>query len=307
MCRLFGFRSILQSGVHRSLVGADNALAVQSNEHPDGWGVAYYLADVPHLIKGASAAVEDSIFRRVSGVVASETVVAHIRKATTGPIDLLNSHPFQHGPWVFAHNGQIRDFERHRDALLEWVHPTLRRYILGTTDSEVFFYLVLSRLRRRHDLYRRGAELHLMAAALGEAISMVREICDAAPLPDGERPSMLTALLTDGHSMVGVRARKPLLYSTYKGRCSDRDACPHLAEECEAPTRSGFVSHLIFSSEELHGENVWIALEEDEMIGCDWRMRLHRGAVHTVDGAVMSPVGRPRSTSDTRPLRTTPG
>ena len=30
MCRLFGFRSVLQSQVHRSLANADNALAVQS-------------------------------------------------------------------------------------------------------------------------------------------------------------------------------------------------------------------------------------------------------------------------------------
>jgi len=44
MCRLFGFRSVLRSRVHRSLRTADNALAVQSRVHPDGWGVAYYVA-----------------------------------------------------------------------------------------------------------------------------------------------------------------------------------------------------------------------------------------------------------------------
>ena len=40
MCRLFGFRSVIKSQMHRSLVSADNALVRQSEQHPDGWGVA---------------------------------------------------------------------------------------------------------------------------------------------------------------------------------------------------------------------------------------------------------------------------
>ena len=31
MCRIFGFRSVMQSHVHRSLVSADNALIQQSD------------------------------------------------------------------------------------------------------------------------------------------------------------------------------------------------------------------------------------------------------------------------------------
>ena len=49
MCRMFGFRSVLDSHVHRSLLGAENALALQAEHHPDGWGVAYYLGGAPHL------------------------------------------------------------------------------------------------------------------------------------------------------------------------------------------------------------------------------------------------------------------
>ena len=156
MCRIFGFRSVLQSGVHRSLVHAENALAVQSEKHPDGWGVAYYLARAPHVLKGATAAMDDHIFARVSGVVASETVLAHIRQATTGDINILNSHPFQFGSWGFAHNGQINAFAEHREWLRGHVNPNLRRYILGSTDSELLFFLVLTELSRRADLHRHG-------------------------------------------------------------------------------------------------------------------------------------------------------
>ncbi|MCA9531109.1 MAG: hypothetical protein KC543_13325, partial [Myxococcales bacterium] len=59
-------------------------------------------------------------------------------------------------------------------------------------------------------------------------------------------------------------------------RCADRDTCPSLAPECEAPTATGFVNHLLFSSEPIHGENIWLPLRDGEMIGVDWRMRVTR-------------------------------
>ena len=103
MCRIFGFRSVMQSQVHRSLVSADNAFMLQSERHPDGWGVAYYVAQAPHVIKGASAAFGDQLFKHVSGIVTSETVLAHLRKATQGELSPINTHPFQYGHLSLIH------------------------------------------------------------------------------------------------------------------------------------------------------------------------------------------------------------
>src|SRR3954462_8092975 len=100
MCRLYGFRSSVLSGVHTSLVNAENALALQSLKHPDGWGIAYYHGRFPHLIKNDTQALEDGLFREVSSVVATRTLIAHIRQATVGQVNILNCHPFQHGPWT---------------------------------------------------------------------------------------------------------------------------------------------------------------------------------------------------------------
>jgi len=58
--------------------------------------------------------------------------------------------------------------------------------------------------------------------------------------------------------------------------CGDRDTCPSLSPECEAPSETGFVNHLIFSSEPLQGENVWNEMRAGETIGVDWRMRMAR-------------------------------
>lgn len=270
MCRLFGFRSVIPSQVHRSLIAAENALGVQSNAHPDGWGVAFYVDGSPHITRAPSTAFDDHLFHRVSGVVSSETVLAHVRKATVGDLSVLNCHPFQYGRWVLAHNGEIKDFERHRATLTEAVAPRLRRFILGDTDSEVVFFLFLTHLSRLGPLASRlGAEE--VISALDTTVRQIRELCDEGP---PERDALLTLIVTDGTTMAATQGGKELYWSTYKTRCGDRDSCPSLSPSCEAPTTTGFVNHLVFSSEPIDGENVWIPMVRGEFVAVDWRMRL---------------------------------
>jgi predicted glutamine amidotransferase len=273
MCRLFGFRSVIQSQVHRSLVSADNALWNLSEQHPDGWGVAYYVEGTPHLMRSAVTALSDRMFQRVSGVVASETVVAHVRKATQGALSVLNCHPFQHGRWVFAHNGDVPGFASRREALVAEVSPRLRRYILGETDSEVLFFLVLTQLLRYGSLSS-AFVLDDVVSAVTHALSLVRRLCDVdAP---ADKRSSLTCILTDGSSMVGVHGGKELYFSTYKRRCADRDVCAHLSTACEAPPpREGKINHLIFSSQPLSGENIWQPMSEGDVVAVDGSMRLY--------------------------------
>ena len=271
MCRIFGFRSVLDSQVHRSLLSAENALAVQSERHPDGWGVVYYMAGAPHVIKSTGTAATDALFRRVGGVVTSRTVLAHIRKATRGELHPLNCHPFQYGRWVFAHNGDVPDFGARRDALLAEVSPRLRRFVLGETDSEVIFFMLLSRLEAYGPLAQPKAVEEVMDAARGTVADVAR-LC---PAPEG-KTNLLTFLVTDGTTMVAHQGGKELFFSTYKRRCADRETCPSLAPYCEEETKSGHVNHLVFSSEVLHGENVWTALSPGELVGVDRRMMLVR-------------------------------
>ena len=69
---------------------------------------------------------------------------------------------------------------------------------------------------------------------------------------------------------------KLLHCSTHKQRCPERDTCPYWAEECERKVEGGFVSHLVFSSEPLLGDNVWEPMRLGEMIGVDWRMQMEK-------------------------------
>ena len=274
MCRLFGFRSVIPSKVHRSLLAAENALGVQSNDHPDGWGVAFYVDGSPHVTRSPLTALGDALFHRLSGVVASQTVLAHVRKATQGPKTVLNCHPFQYGRWVFAHNGDIPNFESRREALLSEIAPELRGFILGETDSELVFFLFLTRLGRSGPLSGR-CELEQVSDALREAVSLVRSLCD-----DGSGASaLLTLMVTDGELLAATQGGKELFWSSYKKRCSDRDRCASLSSVCEAPTTTGHVNHFIVSSEPLQGENVWQPIEGGEIVGVDRQMRVHRAHV----------------------------
>lgn len=276
MCRIFGFRSVLQSQVHRSLVSADNALMQQSGRHPDGWGVAYYNAGSPHVIKSVATALDDALFKRVSGIVSSETVLAHLRKATHGGLSILNTHPFQYGPWVFVHNGNIARFGELRDAVLAEIPPVLRRYILGDTDSEALFYLLLGNMARRCDLARPGFPIADLLIAVRETVAQI--VALAGPLcEDDDGPSdanYLTFVITNGTTMVAHHGGKALHFTTYKRRCPERDECPSFGPECERPTDHGYVKHLVVSSEPLQGENVWTKMAVGDVVGVDWRMQL---------------------------------
>lgn len=293
MCRLFGFRSVIKSQVHSSLLQADNALGTQSERHPDGWGVAYYVDDCPQLMRSPQHALADNLFHRLSGVAASETVLAHVRKATQGEKTMLNCHPFQHGRWTFAHNGDIPDFSRCREQLLELISADLRRFILGDTDSETIFFLLLSELRREGPL-RGTFGIDKLVGAVRKTVRHVRSICDEL----GRPPCLLTLVLTDGQSLVAMQGGKELFYSTYKRQCPERHTCSSLSQECEAPTTTGYVNHLIVSSEPLQGDNVWEELSEGDIVAVDGEMKLSRDTLERVRLAIVADAVSPVSSAD---------
>lgn len=276
MCRLFGFRSVIQSQVHSSLVHAENALSNQSLVHPDGWGVSYYINNIPHVIKSDKTAINDSIFKTVSGIVSSQTVLAHLRKATLGEINILNTHPFQFGSWTFAHNGNIKDFKDKRAIIEKEIYPQFKRFIIGKTDSEVIFYFLISRLSRWMVLDDPELRVQDVMDAVSLAIKDLVQIIGPVCVDEGCGPTenYLTFILTNGKIMVGHCGGKPLYYSTYKKKCNDRDTCRSYTSECEAPTKTGNINHLIFSSEPLSGENIWIKMENFQLIGVDSFMKL---------------------------------
>jgi glutamine amidotransferase len=287
MCRLYGFRSAIDSTVHRSLVAAENAIARQSRMHKDGWGLAFYIGRYPHILRNDAQAEGDTLFRDVSSVVATRTFMAHIRKATAGSVRVLNCHPFQHGAWTFAHNGQVCGFKDPavRARVEALVDPRYQRFVLGDTDSELIFYAFLSRLSRRvEDLHNPGVTADHTLAALQETVAGVLD-AGAGDEVDPDLPTKLNFLITNGSVMVAYRYRVSLFYSTHKSHCPERETCFAFDQKrCESAVTDGIVNHLLISSEVIEGgNNVWEEVPEDTYVAVDHGMNFRMGRLVGID------------------------
>jgi predicted glutamine amidotransferase len=120
------------------LLDAPDGLRAQSHREPDGTGLGWFGPDgAPQVRKQPLAAYADSEFAREAHAVSSRTFLAHIRFASTGALELRNTHPFEQEGRLFAHNGVIENLPR-LDAHL----GAARELVAGDTDSERLFALI---------------------------------------------------------------------------------------------------------------------------------------------------------------------
>lgn len=252
MCRLFGFRSNVPAPVHRSLVAEQNSLRKQSKEHKDGWGIAYYGDEAaPRVAHGLGPAHEDEEFERVSGRVSSHAVIAHVRLASVGKVELCNAHPFLHGRWAFCHNGTVRDFaQRHREAFEAEIAPHLRGHLKGETDSERCFFIFLTRLETYGGLDH--PDVDAVARALAETMRLVKARTDTP-----EKPSSTNFLVSNGALMVATRRNRTLHFS---GVSAQRDVS-------EVHRDGALLQQFVVASEELSSERHWHPVPEEALIG----------------------------------------
>jgi predicted glutamine amidotransferase len=144
MCQLFALSCNVPSTVTFSFTGF-SARGGATGEHADGFGLAFHDGPGCRLFIDEGLASDSALadFLRCHPIRA-RTVLAHIRKATQGPVQLTNCHPFvrewQGRHWSFCHNGDLKDF-----------HPRLGGPYLpvGDTDSERAFCWMLQELRKR--------------------------------------------------------------------------------------------------------------------------------------------------------------
>jgi predicted glutamine amidotransferase len=111
----------------------------------DGYGVGWYgERETPGLYRSVRPAWNDRNLRDLAEQIKSPLFLAHVRAATGTPVQQTNCHPFRHGPWLFVHNGAIREFKKMKRDLVWEVSSEFYPFIEGTTDSEVMFYLALT-------------------------------------------------------------------------------------------------------------------------------------------------------------------
>ena len=178
MCQLLGMNANTPTDVMFSFTG----LAQRSDEHKDGFGIAFFEDRAARLFVDHHRARDSAVAELVQRYpIKSRHVIAHIRKATQGRVALENTHPFlrelwgRH--WVFAHNGDLKGF---RPVL----HGAFRP--VGDTDSEHAFCWLMQELAKAHAAAPPTEELNRTLAEL---------------LPQPARHGTFNLLLSNGQAL----------------------------------------------------------------------------------------------------------
>lgn len=144
MCQLLGMNCATPTDIDFSFRGFSQRAGVTA-DHCDGFGIAFFEDKACRLFVDNQSAVSSPIAEFIRNYpIKSRNVIAHIRKATQGKINLENSHPFMRElwgrQWVFAHNGDLLDFKPQLQGRFQPV---------GDTDSERAFCFILEQLSLR--------------------------------------------------------------------------------------------------------------------------------------------------------------
>jgi predicted glutamine amidotransferase len=184
MCRLLGYCARRAESLE-DLIGADGLddFTGLCALHGDGWGMAWYEGAAPVVRKSPARADREPEFAKLTREPLGDLGLVHLRWATPGlGISERNCHPFQYGHYLFAHNGAIHP----QDRLGEMLPPEWERQLGGTTDSERYFLLIMSRLTAH------GGD---MVAAIADA---------AADIERRFEPNSLNAILLSPDTLYAV-------------------------------------------------------------------------------------------------------
>ncbi len=250
MCRLFGLhagRNVI--GATFWLLDAPDNLAAQSRRNPDGTGLGVFGADGrSELHKQPMAAWHDREFACAAKELTGTTFLAHIRYATTGKLDVVNTHPFLQDGRIFAHNGVVEGLDE-LDERLESLGA--RDLVEGQTDSERVFALITAGIRDH------GGDV---GGGLIDAISWV---ADRLPL---YAVNVLLCTATDFWAL-----RYPDTHELYVLDRRGQTGAFELRTDRIA-ARSAHLSRLpsvVFASERMDDNPAWRLLEPGELVHVD--------------------------------------
>jgi predicted glutamine amidotransferase len=144
VCRLLGYCARDAASL-ADLIGDEGLaqLIALSELHSDGWGMAWYPGSEP-VIRKSPLRADEPEFDKLARQPLGDLGLVHLRWATPGlAVNELNTHPFRYGSYVFAHNGAVHPQNR----LGEILPPEWEARVAGTTESERYLLLIMSRLQ----------------------------------------------------------------------------------------------------------------------------------------------------------------
>jgi predicted glutamine amidotransferase len=262
MCRLFGLHagtSVVTATFW--LLDAPDNLSEQSRRNPDGSGLGVFDAQGrPQVHKQPIAAWEDTEFATEAHDLTGTTFVAHVRYATTGSHDVVNTHPFLQDGRIFAHNGVLEGLDVLDERLREVGTADL---VLGQTDSERVFALITASIRAR------GGDV---TAGLVDAM---RWLADNVPI---YAVNILLSTATDLWAMRYPESHE--LYLSDRRRISSDHRFHLRTSRIRADSQHlGEQPSVVFATEPMDDAARWQLIEPGELIHVDAGLQISRDLV----------------------------
>lgn len=258
MCQLFGLSS--REAVSPALLLEDfYCRGGGTDHHADGWGLAHFAGNRAQVIKQEQAAFNNpQVKAQLAQSFRSQTVMAHIRKATVGSIAWKNTHPFVRHlwgqQWVFAHNGDLKNYT-----------PSLRVPFTaaGDTDSEQAFCDLMNHLWLRF-----GAQMPRIDV-LSDAIKQWADVT--------AQSGTLNFLLSNGRYLIS--------YCTTDLQWTEREqGLDDVKSDATKPVQ-------IIATKALTVDGDWQAMRKGELcVLSEGKLVLSRDAIRTADSRFMSPI-----------------
>ena len=244
MCQLLGMNCNTPTDVTFSFAGFAQR-GGRTDHHADGWGIAFFEDRGVRQFIDPTAACDSPVAELIRRYpIKSRNVISHIRKATVGAVTLENCHPFVRELWgrywVFAHNGDLKDYAPR-------LHGQFRP--VGSTDSEQAFCWLMQEL----------AKAHASVPPVQELTATLREL-----VPQVARHGTFNMLLSNGEALWAHGSTK-LCYIVRQhpfasARLADEDLAVNFAEHTTPDARVAVVATTPLTCDEQ-----WTPFAEGEL------------------------------------------
>lgn len=229
-------------------------------KNKDGWGIGWYTkTGKAKIFKEGLEEVQNDInnyqFSKVKRV-ASNIILSHVREASVGDKKHENAHPFKYKNWIFIQNGRTN-----RENTKIKLGAKYKKYIKGTTDSELYFLLIMQNYEKTRD----------MAESIRKTLGVVKQ-----------KATGLNFLLSNGESLYAYRnynktGKKFTLYYLVRDLNGIEKPIEHISKKTNQILRYTSDLHtdrtVLFSSEPLTDEK-WTKIHRGELIKVDKELNI---------------------------------
>jgi glutamine amidotransferase len=250
MCRFvayLGKKSIVLSDVlekpSNSLIQQSrHALKLKTPVNADGFGIAWYQRSIdnsPGIFKSTQPAWNDLNLQHMANRINSKCFIGHVRASTVGNVSRSNCHPFSYQQYSFCHNGGVDNFDVIKRALRSSLSDDLYQQIIGQTDSEHFFSLLMNLF-----LESKQQQFSNFLDCFKEAAKQLIELQEQANL---KKQAHLNTVMTDGEQLMATRYTTDdddalSLYYTVGHHINEKDKGPVMKFDDKNPSAILIVS-----------------------------------------------------------------